>query len=325
MVSLDASYDEKYREVLSNTLDIAGSDIDELDREDLQKYGIIRLEDRKHIYAALQNLIVVKKRRDSIITPTDHHNNNNDVEEEAHNDVASGSLSDDEDQDESTVLTDIQWQQLRSDGFCILDDPLKDEVAVYAVCGYLRRNFTAKCMVEPLTRLITTYYHTRYNTDLYVELTCPDQIADSFLVPQQNLRLSGWLQSRLESLCQRIEVTQVPTATMRNVLRYLGHHQGVKPAPLPCPLRSIHMEQIVSDPWDARYVDAMDKKTVFETILAANYLDCQPLLHLGAAKIATLIKQLDQQEINRIIEEEERYRAAQADANQDVNDAPESD
>ena len=35
-------------------------------------------------------------------------------------------------------------------------------------------------------------------------------------------------------------------------------------------------------------------------------------MHLGCAKIATLIKQLDQQEINRIIEEEEKYRREQA-------------
>merc|ERR1712129_257794 len=39
-------------------------------------------------------------------------------------------------------------------------------------------------------------------------------------------------------------------------------------------------------------------------------LDIPSLLHLGCAKIATLIKQLDQKEINRIIEEEEQYRRA---------------
>merc|ERR1712129_433042 len=50
--------------------------------------------------------------------------------------------------------------------------------------------------------------------------------------------------------------------------------------------------------------------TIFQIILAANYMDIGSLLHLGCAKIATLIKQLDQKEINRIIEEEERYRRA---------------
>merc|ERR1712129_214694 len=50
--------------------------------------------------------------------------------------------------------------------------------------------------------------------------------------------------------------------------------------------------------------------TIFQIILAANYMDIGSLLHLGCAKIATLIKQLDQKEINRIIEEEEQYRRA---------------
>ena len=42
------------------------------------------------------------------------------------------------------------------------------------------------------------------------------------------------------------------------------------------------------------------------------FIDIHPLLHLGCAKIATLIKQLDQKEINKIIEEEERYRRENA-------------
>jgi len=74
------------------------------------------------------------------------------------------------------------------------------------------------------------------------------------------------------------------------------------------------MSQIVSDKWDATWIDAFDKKTIFEVILAANYMDIKSLLHLGCAKIATLIKQLDQKEINRIIEEEEKYRREHAQA-----------
>merc|ERR1712177_181389 len=95
---------------------------------------------------------------------------------------------------------------------------------------------------------------------------------------------------------------------MGHVVTYLEHHKGAEPEPLPCPVRSIHMSQIVSDKWDTTWIDAFDKKTIFEVILAANYMDIKSLLHLGCAKIATLIKQLDQKEINRIIEEEEKYR-----------------
>ena len=109
-----------------------------------------------------------------------------------------------------------------------------------------------------------------------------------------------------------IEIRQVPPETLEHVITYLKHHKGTEPDPLPCPVRSIHMAQIVSDKWDATWIDAFDKKTIFEIILAANYMDIKSLLHLGCAKIATLIKQLDQKEINRIIEEEEKYRREHA-------------
>merc|ERR1712115_246903 len=101
--------------------------------------------------------------------------------------------------------------------------------------------------------------------------------------------------------------------------------EGKEPDPLPCPVRSIHMAQIVSDKWDATWIDGKDKKEIFEIILAANYMDIKSLLHLGCAKIATLIKQLDQKEINRIIEEEEKYRREHAQDTADDNKDKEKD
>merc|ERR1712173_531349 len=111
-----------------------------------------------------------------------------------------------------------------------------------------------------------------------------------------------------------IPIRQVSPDTLEHVITYLKHHKGKEPDPLPRPVRSIHMAQIVSDKWDATWIDAFDKKTIFEIMLAANYMDIKSLLHLGCAKIATLIKQLDQKEINRIIEEEEKYQREHAQA-----------
>eukprot|EP01083_Nonionella_stella_P102569 291850_1 len=118
-----------------------------------------------------------------------------------------------------------------------------------------------------------------------------------------------------------IKVSQVPAETMAHVIDYLRHHKGQEPDQLPCPVRSIHMGDIVSDKWDAKdFIDTFDKKTIFEIILAANYMDIKSLLHLGCAKVATLIKQLDQKEINKIIQDEEKYRREHA-ANDAANDA----
>merc|ERR1712130_596698 len=136
----------------------------------------------------------------------------------------------------------------------------------------------------------------------------------SFEITKKGAELSKFVTTILEGDADAtsIEIRQVPPETLQHVIDYLKHHQGKEPDPLPCPVRSIHMAQIVSDKWDATWIDAFDKKTIFEIILAANYMDIKSLLHLGCAKIATLIKQLDQKEINRIIEEEEKYRREHA-------------
>jgi len=134
-----------------------------------------------------------------------------------------------------------------------------------------------------------------------------------FLISRQSLKLSTKL-CDFESASFQFDGPdpqhKVESDTLNQVVRYLAHHKGVEPDSLPCPVRSAHLGQCVSDEWDATFMDAFQEKgPVFDIITAAHYLGIQSLLHLGCAKIATLIKQLDQKEINRIIEEEERYRA----------------
>ena len=72
------------------------------------------------------------------------------------------------------------------------------------------------------------------------------------------------------------------------------------------------MERIVDDRWDAQFIDSMSKKTIFQVILGANYMDLPSLLHLGCAKIATLIKGKSPEEIKNIL----------ADDTDDKNQAP---
>jgi S-phase kinase-associated protein 1 len=148
----------------------------------------------------------------------------------------------------------------------------------------------------------------------FLTLKSGGQQPKSFEISKKSAELSKFVTTILEgdSEATSIEIRQVPPETLSHVIDYLKHHAGKEPDPLPCPVRSIHMAQIVSDKWDATWIDAFDKKTIFEIILAANYMDIKSLLHLGCAKIATLIKQLDQKEINRIIEEEEKYRREHA-------------
>lgn len=89
-------------------------------------------------------------------------------------------------------------------------------------------------------------------------------------------------------------------------MKYLEHHNGKAPAEIQKPLRSFDMRKVVEDPWDAELVDGIKKwKVLFDIVLAANYMDIQPLLHLGCAKVASCIKGKTQDEIKEIFKRED--------------------
>merc|ERR1719203_1269936 len=88
----------------------------------------------------------------------------------------------------------------------------------------------------------------------------------TFEISKGHAELSKFVTTILEGDAEAtaIEIRQVPGDTLSHVVDYLKHHKGKEPDPLPCPVRSIHMSQIVSDKWDATWIDAFDKKTIFE-------------------------------------------------------------
>lgn len=104
-----------------------------------------------------------------------------------------------------------------------------------------------------------------------------------------------------------LQVKQVSRKILKHIFKYLNHHNGKAPAEIAKPIRSIHMHEICEDAWDARYVDdlATKKRTLFQVILAANYLACKPLLHLCCAKVACMIKGKSPEEIKQILGEED--------------------
>merc|ERR1712138_127935 len=76
------------------------------------------------------------------------------------------------------------------------------------------------------------------------------------------------------------------------VIEYMEHHEGVEPDIIEKPLRSKVMKQVCKDSWDADFIDTIgdDRQQLYDLILAANYMDIKSLLHLGCAKVASLIK-----------------------------------
>lgn len=85
------------------------------------------------------------------------------------------------------------------------------------------------------------------------------------------------------------------------IVDYLRHHNGVEPAEIAKPIRSIRMDRICEDLWDATFMDNLNKKVLFSLTKAANTLNIRSLLHLCCAKVATMIKGKSPTEIKEIL------------------------
>jgi len=143
-----------------------------------------------------------------------------------------------------------------------------------------------------------------------------------FAISLKALRLSKLLCMQAKSNpLEAITVTESTKDIMSLVTAYLIHHNGKEPAEIAKPIRSMNMYKIVKDPWDAWFTDKMSKREIMQVILAAKHIHCQSLLHLGCAKIATLIKGKSPEEIRHTLTTEDDDEVQQN--NEPVQNQPE--
>lgn len=69
------------------------------------------------------------------------------------------------------------------------------------------------------------------------------------------------------------------------VIEYATHHKGDAPPPPEDEVKAKSSEDI--EEWDKEFIN-VDQGTLFEIILAANYLDIQGLLDLGCKTVANM-------------------------------------
>ena len=92
-----------------------------------------------------------------------------------------------------------------------------------------------------------------------------------------------------------VPLPQVSKAIMEKIVVYCDRLNANQPPEIDKPLSSTDMFQVV-DAWHAEYIN-IDQETLFELVMAANYLDIKSLLELSCAKVASLIKNKTVQEI----------------------------
>jgi S-phase kinase-associated protein 1 len=114
--------------------------------------------------------------------------------------------------------------------------------------------------------------------------------------------------------------TEIPLPNVRGmilkkVVEFMEYHHENPMKEIEKPLKSANMRDVVME-WDANFVE-VDQETLFELILAANYMDIKPLLDLTCAKVASMLKGKTPEQIRKQFniandftpEEEEAVRA----------------
>ncbi len=116
----------------------------------------------------------------------------------------------------------------------------------------------------------------------------------AFEVDRAYTAISNLVKTSIESddAADEVPIPGVDGDTLEKVVEYMNHHKGTEPELVAKPLRSKIMKEVCKDEWDATYIDGVgtDVANLYRLILAANYMDITGLLHLGAAKVASLAK-----------------------------------
>jgi len=113
-------------------------------------------------------------------------------------------------------------------------------------------------------------------------------------VERKNAFISTLIKTSLDTdpSATEVPIPGVASPILTEVIAYMNHHKGVEPPIIEKPLRSKVMKDVCKDPFDADFIDRIgdNRQALYDLILAANYMDIKSLLHLGCAKVASLIK-----------------------------------
>jgi hypothetical protein len=117
---------------------------------------------------------------------------------------------------------------------------------------------------------------------------------------------------------------------LKLVTKYMQHHEGVEPPIVESPLKSTVMKEVCQDKWDAEFIDNIGeiRQSLYDLILAANYMDIKSLLHLGLAKVASLIKGQPLDKLKDILSTEnddKRKKEMEANAPSDISQVEKKD
>ncbi|KAI9013948.1 E3 ubiquitin ligase complex SCF subunit sconC [Phycomyces nitens] len=119
---------------------------------------------------------------------------------------------------------------------------------------------------------------------------------DSFTVDKEVAERSVLIKNMLEDIGERDAPIPLPNVTakvLKKVIEWCEHHREDPVTQDDQERRNTDIEE-----WDQKYME-VDQETLFDIILAANYLDIKPLLDVGCKTVANMIKGKSAEDIRK--------------------------
>jgi len=109
-----------------------------------------------------------------------------------------------------------------------------------------------------------------------------------------------------ESEDDPVPLPNVNAAILKKVIQWCTYHKDDPPAPEDDENKEKRTDDISS--WDTEFLK-VDQGTLFELILAANYLDIKGLLDVTCKTVANMIKGKTPEEIRKNVQYQERFHS----------------
>lgn len=139
-----------------------------------------------------------------------------------------------------------------------------------------------------------------------VSIVSAEQIVVDLTIEQA--MISHWLQGQIfrdianESLTYMLP--EISGKALKEVWRYMVHKNGRKTKPPNSPITDYDITKLVTDPWDAKWIDELPPKLLFGVFQCAGLLEIPGLIGLCQARIACWCKNRTVDEIKVMFSEE---------------------
>lgn len=131
-----------------------------------------------------------------------------------------------------------------------------------------------------------------------VTIQCEDEI---FTVDQDIAKQSVILKNMMEDVGSEgtLNINHIKKDTMRRIIEFCKHYKESKLPTIQKPLQSSNLSEAINDEWYVKFIDLDKVDDIIDIVIAANFLDIDPLTELSCAKIASMIKGTSVEDIRK--------------------------